>query len=168
MTQPSSTSTSASGHHLRGLGALAALILLVVLSSLAAAIVKMGWTAQTASAQVLQGAQALQAANAGVQWGLSEAMHGSWAGTCGTGRRSINLRPTLGFTVGITCAQTTYNEGETSTGAYRTVTVYTIEATACNSATGCPDAAMVSSPYYVERVRRVVATDKAFDTSGTE
>jgi len=136
MTMPRTAQVN--GRRLQGLGALAALILLVVLSSIAAAVVKMGWAAQTASAQVLQGAQALQAANAGVQWGLNEAMHGTWAGSCGTGSKSINLRPTLGFTVGITCAQTTYNEGESSTGGVRTVTVYTIEATACNSATACP------------------------------
>jgi MSHA biogenesis protein MshP len=145
--------------HARGIGALAAILVLVVLSALAASIVKMGWAMQMARARAFQGAQALQAANAGLQWGLNETLHGTWS-TCGTGSKVIDLRPTLAFTVSVTCQYDTYNEGESAAGTARPLTVYTLEATACNSTTACPDVGMVTGPNYVERVRRVTATDK--------
>ncbi len=146
----------------RGVGAVAAIMVLVVLAALSAAIVRMGWTMQTARSQTVQAAQALQAANAGVQWGLNEALHGTWT-TCGTGSRVIDLRPRVAFTVVVTCQYDSYNEGESAPDTPRAVGVYTIEATACTSATTCPDPAMVSQPTYVERVRRAVATNKGFE-----
>jgi MSHA biogenesis protein MshP len=143
-----------------GFGAIAAIIVLVMLAALAAAVVRLGWATQTTVGQDVQGARALQAANAGVQWGLYQALLGSW-GTCGTGSQNINLRPTMDFTVTVTCSYSSYNEGESVPNTPRVIKVYTIEAVACTSTTACPDSTLVASSTYVERKRQVTATDKS-------
>jgi MSHA biogenesis protein MshP len=143
-----------------GLGAIAAIIVLVMLAALAAAVVRLGWATQTTVGQDVQGARALQAANAGVQWGLYQALLGTW-GTCGTGSQNINLRPTMDFTVTVTCSYSSYNEGESVPNTPRVIKVYTIEAVACTSSTACPDSTLAASLTYVERKRQVTATDKS-------
>ena len=145
-----------------GFGVMGALVTLVVLAAIAAAVVRLGWVSQVGYAQDLQGARAQQAAIAGTEWGLFQALRGSWT-TCGTGSQNLDLRATLGFMVTVTCSYTQYNEGESSPGVARTVKVYTIDAVACPSATGCPDNAAAAGSTYVERRRQVLATDKASD-----
>ncbi len=141
----------------QGLGAVAVLIILVVLAGLAAAIVRLGSSAAQASAMDVMAARALQAAQAGTQWGLAQALNatGSWT-TCAGASQTLDLSSTLGTRVTVTCNSTLYNEGENpaSPGTSNTVRIFTIDAVACNS-TACPDNTRALSPGYVER-RKVV------------
>lgn len=152
--------TSPSPRSQQGLGAIAAIFVLVMLAALAAAVVRLGWAAQTTFAQDLQGARATQAAQAGIEWGLFKALQdGTWASCAGA--QTVDLRTETGFRVTVTCSHDAFIEGETTAGAPRTVKVYTINAVACNgTAASCPDNAMAASTNYVERMRQVMATDR--------
>lgn len=143
---------------MQGLGAVAAMLVLVLLASLAAAIVRLGWTQQVTFGQDINSSRAVQATNAGVQWGFYQARRGIWTGSvcqAVTQTQTLDLRTDLGFRVSVSCSSDLYNEGEDSSGNPVTVRLYTVEAIACNgSASTCPDAASVGSPNYVERRRR--------------
>jgi len=141
---------------MHGLGAVAAMMVLVLLASLAAAIVRLGWTQQVTFGQDVNSSRAVQASNAGVQWGFYQARRGTWTGTaCNGASQTLDLRSDLGFRVTVSCSSDLYNEGEDSSGNPVTVRLYTVEAVACNgSAASCPDAASVGTPHYVERRRR--------------
>jgi len=141
----------------RGFGVIASIIVLVILSALAAAIVRFGSVAQSTSAQAVLASRALQAARAGTEWGLYQAFKGSWT-ACSSASQTLDLSTDLGFHVTVSCDSRSYNEGLQSSGATRAVRVYTVDAVACNSAT-CPDNVRATSPGYVERRRQVQATD---------
>ena len=139
----------------RGFGAIAAIFVLVVLAALAAAIVRFGSTAQAGIAQNLLSARALQAANAGTEWGLYQALKGIWT-TCSGASQTLDLTASTGFRVTVSCDSRSFNEGETAPGVPRVVRLYTIDAVACNSAT-CPDNNAATGPTYIERRRQVQA-----------
>jgi len=143
----------------QGLGAVAVLIVLVVLAGLAAAIVRLGSSAAQASALDVTAARALQAAQAGTQWGLYQALKGSWT-TCAGASQTLSLGSNFGANVTVSCNSSLYNEGENpaSPGAAKTVRIYTIDAVACNS-TACPDNTRALSPGYVERRKVVQVSD---------
>lgn len=139
----------------RGLGVIAALVVLVLLSTLAAAVVRLTWTQQTTLAQDIDSARAFQGAYAGTQWGMYQALKGSWT-TCAGVSQTLDLRSSMGVRVTVSCTSDLYNEGETTagTGTPLTVRLYTITAVACNGAAAtCPDNASVTRPNYVERMR---------------
>jgi MSHA biogenesis protein MshP len=140
-----------------GFGAIAAIFVLVVLASLAAAIVRIGQSTQTGSAQDILGARAWAAARAGTEWGLYQALKGSWT-TCSGASQTLDLSSDSGFRVTVRCNSIVYNEGEDATGAVQTLRLYTIDAVACNSAIACPDNARAVQPGYIERRRQVQAT----------
>jgi MSHA biogenesis protein MshP len=149
-----------------GFGAIAAIVILVILAVLGAAIVSIGTTQQITSAQDVTSARAWQAARAGNEWGLSQALNArDWAGpgtTCDTATRTVtlNLVAATGFNATVTCNSWLYNEGETTPGTARTVRVFRITAVACPSA-ACPDiTAAVAGAGYVERTRVVLATNQ--------
>jgi MSHA biogenesis protein MshP len=142
----------------RGLGAIAALVVLVLLASISAAIVRLGWTQQTTFAQDIDSSRASQTAQAGIQWGLYQVFKGSWT-ACASPTQTLDLRTQTGFIVTVTCAYTDYNEGESSEGVSKSVRLFTVEATACTTSTACPDASSVASPNYVERRMRVQVTN---------
>lgn len=152
----------------RGLGAVAALFVLVVLSVLGAAIARLGWTQQISSVQDMEGARAQRAASSGAEWGLYQALRGTWTNCSGATQTLTDMRADLGMTVTVTCNQAAYVEGQTTvtpatdppTFQDRTVRVYRIDAVACNSTTACPDASRVGSVGYIERRRQVQATDQ--------
>lgn len=147
-------------HRERGLGAVAAMIVLVLLATLSAAIVRLNWSQQVGAGQDANSARADQAAYAGIQWGLYQALKGSWTSACGAAQ-TLDLRTDTGFRVTVTCAATSYNEGETEMGTTRTIRLYTISSVACNgSAASCPDNASVASPAYVERSKVVQVVDQ--------
>ena len=138
-----------------GLGVIAALVVLVLLSTLAAAVVRLTWTQQTTLAQDIDSARAFQGAYAGTQWGMYQALKGSWT-TCAGVSQTLDLRSSMGVRVTVSCTSDLYNEGETTAGTGTPVTVrlYTITAVACNGAAAtCPDNASVTRPNYVERMR---------------
>lgn len=139
----------------RGLGVIAALLVLVLLATLAAAVVRLTWTQQTTLAQDIDSARAFQGAYAGTQWGMHKALKGDWS-TCSGLTQTLDLRSSMGVRVTVSCNSDQYNEGELNdgSGTARTVRLYTITAVACNgSAATCPDNASVTRPSYVERVR---------------
>ncbi|CAK0765816.1 MSHA biogenesis protein MshP [Gammaproteobacteria bacterium] len=152
----------------QGFGAIVAIVVIVILGVLGSAIVSVGTTQQVTSAQDLLSARAWQAARAGNEWGLYQALHGQdWAGastTCDTASRAatLNLTADTGFGVTVSCNSWSYSEGETVPGTPRTVIIYSIKAVAC-PATVCPplpaDSAIVSGMGYVERTRVVIATN---------
>lgn len=143
----------------QGLGVIAALLVLVLLSALAASIVRLNWSQQVGSSQDLLGAKASLAASAGAEWGLYQALRGTWAG-CSSASQTLDLRSTMGFWVTVTCSSpaTAFVEGSDATGAPRSVRVYKIDAVACNGTASCPDNARATTSTYIERHRQVVAS----------
>lgn len=148
----------------RGFGVIAALVVLVMLATLAAAILRLTWTQQTTLAQDIDSARAFQGAYAGAQWGMFQALSGSWT-ACAGSTQTLDLRSTMGVRVTVNCTSDAYVEGDISDGVPRTLRLYTITATACNGAAAtCPDNASVTRPNYVERVRVV----KVASVAGTD
>lgn len=154
----------------RGVGVLAALLVLVVLATLGAAIARLGWTQHISSAQDLDGARAQRAASSGVEWGLYQALRpdagGTWA-ACVNASQTLDMSADLGVRVTVTCNSELYVEGEGQTGAgdvptfaNRQIRVYRIDAVACNGAVACPDNAQAASLGYIERSRQAQATDQ--------
>jgi MSHA biogenesis protein MshP len=142
----------------RGLGAITIIVVLVLLAGIAAAIVRLNGAAQTTATQELLAARAAQAARAGLQWALYQALKGPWT-ACAGASSTLDLSAENGMRVTVSCNSTLYNEGESAPGTPHTVRVYTLDAVACNSASGCPDNTMVARPGYVERHWRIHATD---------
>ncbi len=104
---------------------------------------------------------AAQAAQAGVQWGLYQALNvvGTWKASCGAAQ-TLDLRSDTGFRVTVSCASTDYFEGESIAGTPQLIRLYTLTAVACNgSASSCPDGASIAGPAYVERRQEVQAVD---------
>jgi len=141
----------------RGLGAIAAVVVLVAMAALAAAIVRLGSASQSASAQDWLATRAVQAAGAGLEWGLYQAFKGTWT-TCISTTQTLDLSADSGMRVTVTCSSTLYNEGESAAGVAQQVRVFTLDATACSIAATCPDAAASSQPGYIERRLQIVAT----------
>lgn len=149
----------------RGVGVVAAMFVLVVLSVLGAAIARLGWTQQISSAQDMDGARAQRAANSGAEWGLYQALRGSWTSCNGATQTLTAMKPDLGMIVTVTCNHDSHVEGQTGAGdppvfTDRTIKVYRIDAVACNAAATCPDATLVGSVGYIERRRQVQASDQ--------
>lgn len=145
------------GRTQRGLGAIAAVLVLVALATLAAAIVRLGSASQAATAQDWLATRALLTARAGLEWGLYQALKGAWTGCSGV-TQTLDLSADAGMRVTVSCNSALYNEGESAPGVARQVRVFTLDATACSIASTCPDAAAASQPGYVERRLQVVAT----------
>jgi len=137
-----------------GFGAVAAIVVLVILAAISAAVIRLSTSEQGSIVQQLQAARALQAAQAGIEWGLFKALR---SGSCSS--TTLDLSADLGMHVSVSCSSAAYNEGLDSSGAVQVVHVYTIDAVACNSS-ACPDATMAVTPNYVERRRQVSATDQ--------
>jgi len=136
-----------------GLGAIAAIMVLVILGALSAAIVSFSTGQQMSSAQDVLSAQAWQVASAGTEGGLFRALQNA---TCNNQNWVSADYPS--FTVTVNCASSDYNDGETSPGTARVLRVFTVTATACNGTIGaCPDNAASAGAGYVERQRIAVA-----------
>jgi MSHA biogenesis protein MshP len=163
----------------QGLGMITAIIILVIMASLAAAMMTFGSTQQLTSAQDVMSVRAWQAAKAGNDWGLYMVLNAGtgWnggvactdsgtVGTPGTERtKTIDLTADLGFSVSVKCSATQFNEGECAltdvdpacvvypldpSRKIKTIILYTITSIGSN---GAP----VASPGYVERSRIVIA-----------
>ena len=118
-----------------------AIFLLVVVAILGAYIASLATTQQTSETLDVQGARAYQAAHAGMQWGVFQALRN---GAC-TGSTSIVLAGGLaGFAVTVQCTATPYTEASSAHNIYRIVS------TGCSppSAGACPG---IQGGYYVER-----------------
>ncbi len=143
----------------QGMGMITAIIVLVLLATLAAAVVRLSFVESADSGQDLAAGRAAQAANTGIEWGLYQAIHsgGSWS-ACSNASKTLDLRTDMGMWVTVTCNATTYSEGETSPGVPANVVLYSLEAVACNGSASCPDNTRVGSVGYVERKRAVQVT----------
>lgn len=118
-----------------------AIFLLVVIAMLGAYIASLATTQQTSETLDVQGARAYQAAYAGMQWGVFQALRN---GAC-AGSTSMALAGGLaGFTVTVQCTATPYTEASSAHN------IYLIVATGCSppSAGACPG---TQGGYYVER-----------------
>jgi MSHA biogenesis protein MshP len=147
-------------HHQSGFGAIMIVVILVMLASLAASMVRMSWSTAVTSGNDIQAAHARQAAKAGVEWGLYTALRGAWA-NCTSSTQTLDLRNTNGMLVTVTCSgnPTPYLEGGDQGGSARQVRIYTIEAVACNGTTACPDDDSATNLGYVERRIRTSVAD---------
>ncbi|MGE5470343.1 MAG: MSHA biogenesis protein MshP [Bacteroidota bacterium] len=147
----------------QGFGVAMATVLLLLLSAIAAAVIELGVTQNTTSAQDILSARALAAARTGTELGLYKALSSTTPGdpwkTCSSLSQTFDLSAATGFRVTVTCKSWSFNEGESTPGNAAVLRTYRIEATACNSNVSCPDAAMATTPGYIERVRQVSATN---------
>ena len=151
-----------------GFGAIAAIVVLVILALFAAAMVSIGSAQQMTITQDVLAARAWQAARAGNEWGLFKARNQeAWpapaGAVCNAGApqqsTTLDLRNQSGFNVTISCTAWRYNEGETAPDTPRVVRIYRIVAVACPAA-ACPDmTAAAAAPGYVERTRTVLISD---------
>ena len=140
----------------QGFGIIAAIVILVIMATLAGALVRLGTTQQATSTQDFLSARAWQVARAGSEWALYRAL--GPAASCAAST-TLDLRADTGFSVTVTCASKPFNEGESAPGVAQVNTSYNIEAVACNS-TACPDALLADTPGYIERKRLVVANSR--------
>jgi MSHA biogenesis protein MshP len=132
-----------------GFGLPAAVFLLVILAGLAAALAKLGSGQQQASGLDIQGARALQAARAGIEWGLFQVLDLNPASVRYPGTDPDGAPPwdnaymppcfasptslVLGdFSVSVLCTSTDYLEGT------RQVRIYRLDATASLGTPGSP------------------------------
>ena len=146
-----------------GFGAIAAIVILVILAVMGAAIVGISTAQQISSAEDIMSAKAWQAARAGNEWGLYKALNSTtpadtWK-TCSNLTQTIDLTADTGFYVTVTCNSWAFNEGESTPGVARVVRVFRITAVACPAAT-CPAIdASAAGLGYIERTRTTLATN---------
>jgi MSHA biogenesis protein MshP len=138
-----------------GFGYIAAIVIVVVLAMLGVASARLTTTQQTGAAQDILSARAWQAARAGSEWGLYNALR---LNKCSQAPVTLDLRNDTGFAVSVTCNAYNFSEGEVpgSPGTPQAKTVFAIDAVACN-ASSCPDNAKASTLEYTERRRVVTA-----------
>ena len=161
----------------RGFGAIVAIVILVIMATLAAGLIRLGTTQQATSTQDILSARAWQVARAGTEWGLYQALK---SGSC-IGATTLDLRAATGFSVTVSCSSQSpsntctcplstcpsppyppyyFCEGETSPGKPQAVITYSIKAIACNfpdPVNGCVNNTSATVPGYVERERLVIA-----------
>ena len=140
-----------------GFGYIAAIVIVVILATLATAAVRLNTTQQASSNLDVLAARALQAARAGNELGLYRALVGAICEDA-----FINMG--AGFSVQVKCRSAKFFEGESAPGVPIEKVIYEIDAVACNSASACPDAARVATAEYVERRRVVTACMRADQT----
>jgi MSHA biogenesis protein MshP len=116
----------------RGFGAIAAIMVLVILAALAAGITTFSTGQQLASAQDIQSARAWQAAYAGTEWGLFRALKNN---SCAA---QTWVHPDYSdFNVAVVCTSNDYKEGQKEVAGVpvtRVIRVFQIVATASNGA----------------------------------
>ena len=144
-----------------GFGALAAVVVLVLLALLAAAVIRLSSGAQQGIAQEVQAARAQAAMRAGVDWGLYQLLRGAWVGCSGGKTQDLDLRADHGVWVTVSCsAHGPFREGQNpATLAAVEKKIYELNVVACNAPAGpCPNATAATSPQYVERARRLTVS----------
>jgi len=122
-----------------------ALFLIVVIALLVAAAVRVTTAQQQTVSLALQQARALSAARAGIDWAAYTATQQS-SPSCTGGTLNFSAGSLAGYTVVVTCASTTYTDGN---GSYLSST---IAATASYGTYGTAD--------YVKRVVRATFTNE--------
>jgi MSHA biogenesis protein MshP len=125
----------------RGFGVIAAIVILVIMASLAGFIVTLSATQSAGSALDVQGTRAIFAAQSGIEWGAYQTLKGTppCAASPGT---DTPLGTIDGITVTVNCKTIAVDESGTTA-------LYEITAFACSDTT-CPNTTS-PGPYYVER-----------------
>ncbi len=144
-----------------GLGAVSVIVVLVALTALSAAVLRLGQQTRGVTQQDVLGSRASLAARTGIEWGLYQALKGSWT-ACSSASQTLNMAALDGgeLRVTVSCDMRSYNEGESAPGVPRVVRLYTVDAVACNSSgagVACPDATAATRSGYVERRRQAQA-----------
>lgn len=143
----------------RGFGVIAAIAVLVILSSIAGAMVYFSANQSMAVAQDAMSAKAWQAARSGNEWGLHAALRGAWS-ACSGASTTLDMRGEAGVFVTVTCNSSLFQEGQDAAGASKPLRVYEIRAVACPAAS-CPATDVSATGLgYVERSRVVIATSE--------
>lgn len=119
----------------RGVAAISALFLLVVLAALGAFMVTFSNTQQLTAAQDVRGSQAYWAARTGLEWAIPQVIAN---GSCPTATPTFAVN---NFTVETSCGTSSFNDGVT-------LTLFRLTALACQPG---PCGAGVGSLSYVER-----------------
>ncbi len=136
----------------QGFGLITVAVVLVLLAVLTAAVVRVGAAGQQSVNGELLASRADQAARAAVEWGMYQALKGSWA-ACSNATQTLDLGTDFGLNAMVSCNSVQYNEGADPANPTQplTVRIYSINAVACNSST-CPDNARAQQANYVERM----------------
>ena len=113
-----------------GVSLVSAIFLLVVLSLLAAAGVRMMVLQQQTTTMELRSTQAFHAARTGLNWAAHRSLSADW---CSNQTLALSEAGTQGFFVDVSCTRSTHVEGGT------TISVYTIVALAQSGLYGGPD-----------------------------
>jgi MSHA biogenesis protein MshP len=108
-------------HRQRGATLVVAVFLLVVLAALGAFAVRLTVMQQQTVNSSLLATQAFHAARSGIAWGAHRALNGGW---CATMTLTLTEAGAEGFSVEVSCAQSTHAEGSA------TIEVFVIEALA--------------------------------------
>lgn len=122
----------------RGVSIIAAIFFMLLFSAIAAAMVTLTTTSNATSSQDIQGARAVQAARAGIEWGLWQVLNNPANGPPITAAAALpgcfaspaNIGAIPGFAVSVTCVMFATEE-ET-----RNVRIFNIVSTATGAAPG--------------------------------
>lgn len=140
-----------------GFAYLAAVVLLIVVSGVVAAMLRLTTAQQATANDAILIARAGQAARGGVEWMMYQIGANAAAippALCTQPTTLTDFVADTGFRVTVTCSYTSYSEGLDAAGAAVQKNIYTISSVACNGGTGgCPDNANAGSPDYTERRR---------------
>ena len=128
--------------HQRGVSLITAVFLIVVLAGLGTFAVRMATVQQQSAGAAVRAAQAMLAAQSGISWAAHRALNG---GTCAAATLALTEAGANGFTVSVTCSQSSHIEAGT------TINVFAIEALAQSGVYGGPD--------YVSRRLHAKVTD---------
>lgn len=136
-----------------GASLVTAIVVLLLLSSIAAYVLSLAAVQQSTSTADLMGARALSAARAGTEWAAYQILKNPAGGYCTASTDSATLGGfggvLDGFVTVIDCVHTQHAEAAASDNVH----MYTLTATACNRAS-CPSPAPGAN--YVERQVTVV------------
>lgn len=147
----STCSTFPDQRGVHGFSTVAAVFLVVVLALLGAAVVTVFGLQQTASSLDLQGARALRAAQAGIEWGMHQVLVTQGGGACPASPQNLSFGGTLSaFTVTVECASFPADEAGHEPNPFK---LFRLTSTACNAPSGgaCPNTATNPGARYVER-----------------
>ena len=91
-----------------GFATVAALIVLVLLGSIGSAMLRLGGAQQASASAAILGARAGWAAQTGIEWAIAEA---EASGSCPGGTLSLTESALSGFSVDISCTESSHWEG---------------------------------------------------------
>lgn len=113
-----------------GFALIAGLVVLVLLGSIGAAMVRLSSTEQASSSAAILGARADWAARSGLEWAVQNA---NTTGGCVNGTLTLTESALSGFTVEVSCTETRHHEGSEEIQNLR------LESSARFGAVGTPD-----------------------------